>query len=195
MPISEGNRSGQLLESPVEFVPRPRQRATTKPAELLLFYLGADTQCYLWLTGYEYFTYCCPLHSTRTRDILMKTQLLMILLTLASIVVLALVAATVMLIRTMGSGKQSLPVTAEWISDLSTDHYKPMLRLLDSADIEFLRGQPGYTREMESKLRAQRCQVFRGYLRSLTSDFQRVCMALKIVMVQSERTGLISPAS
>ncbi len=111
----------------------------------------------------------------------------MILLTLASIVVLALVAAVVMVIRTMGPGGQSLPVTAAWISDLSIESYKPMLRLLDSADIEFLRGQPGYTRDMESKLRAQRCQVFRGYLRSLTSDFQRVCMALKILMVQSEQ--------
>src|SRR6266851_5769167 len=43
MPISEGNRSGQFLESPIEFVPRPRQRATTKPAKLLLFYPGADS--------------------------------------------------------------------------------------------------------------------------------------------------------
>src|SRR5437016_4260868 len=60
-------------------------------------------------------------------------------------------------------------------------------RLLDSADIEFLRGQPGYTRAMESKLRAERCEVFRGYLRCLTSDFQLICMALKIVMVQSEQ--------
>jgi len=111
----------------------------------------------------------------------------MIVLTLTSIVVLVLIAAAVMLIRTMGTGGHSLPVTAEWISDLSTERYKPMLRLLDSADIEFLRSQPGYTRDMESKLRAQRCQVFRGYLRCLTSDFQRVCMALKIVMAQSEQ--------
>src|SRR5712671_493243 len=111
----------------------------------------------------------------------------MIVLTLTSIIVVALIAAMVMLIRTVGNGGNSLPVTAEWISDLSTERYKPMLRLLDSADIEFLRGQPGYTRDMETKLRAQRCQVFRGYLRCLTSDFQRVCMALKIVMAQSEQ--------
>jgi hypothetical protein len=111
----------------------------------------------------------------------------MIVLTLTSIVVLALIAATVMLMKMMGNGGQSLPVTAEWISDLSTERYKPMLRLLDSADIEFLRQQAGYTRDMENKLRAQRCQVFRGYFRCLTSDFQRVCMALKIVMAQSEQ--------
>src|SRR5216684_3763415 len=104
----------------------------------------------------------------------------MIVLTLVSIVVMVLIG-------TMGTGGHSLPVTAEWIADLSLERYKPMLRLLDSADIEFLRGQPGYTRDMESKLRTQRCQVFRGYLRALTSDFQRVCMALKIVMTQSEQ--------
>ena len=110
----------------------------------------------------------------------------MILLTLTAIVVLALIAATVFLVRAMGSGGHSLPVTSEWINDLSTEQYRPMLRLLDSADIEFLRSQPGYTREMESKLRQQRCQVFRGYLRCLNADFQRVCLALKIVMAQSE---------
>jgi len=110
----------------------------------------------------------------------------MILLTLSAMVILALVAATVMLLRSMSGKGHSLPLTSEWINDLSTEQYKPMLRLLDSADIEFLRSQPGYTREMESKLRQQRCQVFRGYLRCLTSDFQRVSMALKIVMAQSE---------
>jgi hypothetical protein len=39
---------------------------------------------------------------------------------------------------------------------------------------------------MESRLRAQRCQIYRGYLRCLETDFQRVCTALKLVLVQSE---------
>lgn len=111
----------------------------------------------------------------------------MILLTLTAIVVLALIAAMVFLMRAMAGGGQSLPVTAEWINDLSTEQYRPMYRLLDSADIEFLRSQPGYSREMETKLRQQRCQVFRGYLRCLQGDFQRVCLALKLVMAQSEQ--------
>src|SRR3954467_7953575 len=111
----------------------------------------------------------------------------MIVLTLTSIVVLVMIASVAMLIRMMGTRGHSLPVTAEWITDLSTERYKPMMRLLDSADIEFLRGQPGYTRQMETTLRIQRCQVFRGYLGYLNSDFQRVAMALKIVMAQSEQ--------
>jgi hypothetical protein len=40
---------------------------------------------------------------------------------------------------------------------------------------------------MESKMRAQRCQIYRGYLRCLAMDFQRVCTALKLVLVQSEQ--------
>ena len=93
--------------------------------------------------------------------------------------VLALIAAMVVLMRALGGQRHSLPVSAEWINDLSTEHYRPMFRLLDSADIEFLRSQPGYSREMETKLRQQRVQVFRGYLRCLQNDFNRVCWRLR----------------
>ena len=88
--------------------------------------------------------------------------------------------------RIFGIGSRPLPVPAEWIDELPTNRYHPMTRLLDSRDIEFLRKQAGYTRKMESRLRAQRCQIFRGYLRCLDMDFKRVCMALKLVLVQSE---------
>jgi hypothetical protein len=110
----------------------------------------------------------------------------MISVIVISIVVLAaLILATVAVLRKLGSADPSLPVTAEWIDELSTDRYRPMMRLLDSGDIEFLRSQAGFTPKMESKLRAQRCQIFRGYLRCLNMDFKRVSVALKLVLVQS----------
>src|SRR5690242_18787345 len=104
---------------------------------------------------------------------------------LAGVILVALVAALATLVRTLGAGGHCLPVTAEWIDELSIERYRPMLRLLDSSDLEFLRSQPGYTPKMESNLRAQRCTIFRGYLRCLHMDFRRVCLALKLVMVQS----------
>ena len=105
-----------------------------------------------------------------------------------SIVFLAVpILATVALLRKLASANRSLPVTAEWIDQLSTDRYRPAMRLLDSRDIEFLRSQAGFTPKMEAKLRAQRCQIFRGYLRCLDMDFQRVCMALKLVLLHSEQ--------
>ena len=108
-------------------------------------------------------------------------------LTIFMIILVALILGIGALVRMLGSTDRSLPVTAEWIDDLSTDRYRPMMRLLDSGDIEFLRSQAGFTPKMESKMRAQRCQIFRGYLRCLNMDFQRVCTALKLVLVQSEQ--------
>jgi hypothetical protein len=61
-----------------------------------------------------------------------------------------------------------------------------MLRMLDGDDIAFLRSQPGFTPSMAKKLRTQRTQIFRGYLRSLETDFGRVCVAIKLVMAQSQ---------
>ena len=108
-------------------------------------------------------------------------------LTIFMIILIALILGVGALVRMLSSTDRSLPVTAEWIDDLSTDRYRPMMRLLDSGDIEFLRSQPGYAPKMESKMRAQRCQIYRGYLRCLNIDFQRVCTALKLVLVQSEQ--------
>ena len=112
----------------------------------------------------------------------------MILVIAISIVtVLALILALVMVIRSLGSTGQCLPVTAEWIDELSIERYKPMMRLLDAGDFEALRAQHGYSPRIAARLRAERCVIFRGYLRCLNADFRRVCMALKIVMVQSEQ--------
>ncbi len=99
---------------------------------------------------------------------------------------LAVLASVVLALRNMTSKESALPVTSEWINELSIDRYRPMMRLLDVSDLEFLQSQPGYTPEMKSRLRNQRCQAFRGYLRLLTLDFQRVTTALKIVMTHSE---------
>jgi hypothetical protein len=103
----------------------------------------------------------------------------------------ATVAATLLIALTMlirkGFGGKNLPVTSEWIDDLSLERYRPMLRLLDGSDIEFLKAQPGFTPEMATRLLAQRIQIFRGYLRALEADFNRVCAALKLVMLHSKR--------
>src|SRR5579883_2970682 len=97
----------------------------------------------------------------------------------------AMMLAAVILIRKVASAGGSLPVTAEWIDELSIERYRPMMRLLDEGDLEFLRSQPGYTPKMLTRLRIQRCAIFRDYLNCLSSDFGRVCSAIKLVMLQS----------
>ena len=108
-------------------------------------------------------------------------------LTILTIILVASLLGIVAMVRMWSAADRSLPVTAEWIDDLSPDRYRPMMRLLDSRDFEFLRSQNGFTPKMEAKLRTRRCQIFRGYLRSLDTDFQRVCMALKLVLLHSEQ--------
>lgn len=108
-------------------------------------------------------------------------------LTILIFVLAALILGIAAVVRMLGSTDRSLPVTAEWIDDLSTGRYRPMMRLLDSRDIQFLRSHAGFTSKMESKMRAQRCQIFRGYLRCLNMEFQQVCTALKLVLVHSEQ--------
>ena len=95
------------------------------------------------------------------------------------------VALFLLIRKSLQSGP--LPVTAEWIDELSLERYRPMMRLLDSRDIEYLLGQPGFTPRMAARLRAQRCQIFRGYLRSLSADFDRVCAAIKILLLESRQ--------
>jgi hypothetical protein len=98
----------------------------------------------------------------------------------------AFLLALFLVIRRIGFAGSDLPVTAEWIDELSIERYRPMARLLDGSDMEFLRSQPGFTPKILSKLRSQRCQIFRGYLRCLQGDFGRVCSAIKLVMLQSK---------
>jgi hypothetical protein len=109
-----------------------------------------------------------------------------ILLATSILVCLALLIALFLVIRKIGFAGSDLPVTAEWIDELSIERYRPMARLLDSGDVEFLRSQPGFTSKMLDKLRGQRRQIFRGYLRCLQGDFGRVCSAIKLVMLQSQ---------
>lgn len=82
--------------------------------------------------------------------------------------------------------KAALPVTAEWIDELSIERYRPMMRLLDGGDLAFLRTQPGFSPLMAARLRQQRSHIFRGYLRCLSGDFAKVCAAIKLVMLHSQ---------
>jgi len=77
--------------------------------------------------------------------------------------------------------------SVKWIDELSVDRYRPMLRLLDREDFEFLRSQPGITSRQVARLRSQRCRIFRGYLRSLSADFGHVCMSLKLLIAESQQ--------
>jgi len=107
---------------------------------------------------------------------------------------IALVIVWLQLDRKAATCRRNLPVTPEWMDHLSAERYRPMLRLLQEEDLEFLRRQPGATPALVRRFRAQRCRAFRGYLRWLSVDFDRACDALMVVMVNSpyDRADLLS---
>jgi hypothetical protein len=110
-------------------------------------------------------------------------------LTVLLTVLIALPVAVALgaLIRRLAVQSQCLPVTAEWIDELSLDRYRPMLRLLGEDDTVYLRQREGYSRKQACAYRSARCQIIRGYLNWLEEDFARIATALRVLMVQSHQ--------
>ena len=73
----------------------------------------------------------------------------------------------------------------EWEGLLSLSRYKAMERLLDETDGQFIRSHQKVSQQEVKKFRAQRVKLFRGYMHQLSEDFNRICKALKLLMVQS----------
>lgn len=76
-------------------------------------------------------------------------------------------------------------VDPEWLKNFSIATYRPMERLLSEDDVEFLKSQPGYLPGMEKTLRSGRRRIFRAYLRSLATDFNRLHLALRLALLES----------
>jgi len=110
-------------------------------------------------------------------------------LTLATLIIFApavvLIAVCILEHRQIAAFRRRLAVPLNWTPEFSVDRYRPMFRLLEDDDIRFLRSQPGATPALVKRLRRQRYQVFRGYLRSLESDFRQAVDGLTMVMLHS----------
>ncbi|MGA2135700.1 MAG: hypothetical protein ABSH50_25695 [Bryobacteraceae bacterium] len=107
------------------------------------------------------------------------------ILGLAAFVCLAVGAVLVILFRRLMAGPKSLPVSVDWINDLSIARYRPMERLLSEDDYRFLSSQTGVSKKTLRRMRAERRKVFRGYLACLRKDFSLVGAALRMMMMYS----------
>src|SRR5215470_15964926 len=102
---------------------------------------------------------------------------------IAGLVTLALGAAAFLLLRTFFGSNDSLNHTAGAL-DLCWRDYRPLDRLLDPADFEFLRSR-GASEAKIKKLRSERRKIYRLCLRSLAYDFNAVHRTVNMVLVQS----------
>jgi hypothetical protein len=111
-------------------------------------------------------------------------------LLIGAAVVLALVLAVVALLRRLVN---CTPTESSVPSDLSWKHYRPIERLLDPADFQYLRDR-GISEAKIAKLRKERRKLYRMCLRSLAQDFTKLHNALKLVVVysRSDRPDLVA---
>ncbi len=77
--------------------------------------------------------------------------------------------------RVPAGGKALMP------PGLSVDRYRPMLRLLDDEDLEFVPAKGNLRRD----LRSLRRKLFRRYLRCMARDYALLLAGIRAVMVQS----------
>jgi hypothetical protein len=85
---------------------------------------------------------------------------------------LLLFVARLRLLDARSQAQQSLP---------DANRYKPMLRLLSDTDLGFAATNP----KLRSRIRSQRRELFRGYLRCLTKDYARLLSGVRGMMVES----------
>ncbi len=73
-------------------------------------------------------------------------------------------------------------LTPEWAENFSVSYYDPMVGLLSDEDFQFLARQPGFDFALRRKLRRERLAIFRGYLHKLISDFNRLHLAIRLIV-------------
>jgi hypothetical protein len=72
------------------------------------------------------------------------------------------------------------------LGDFSMARYELMARLLDGQDLDFLKAQPGYRKEIGENLRRERRRIFRLYLVDLTADFRDLHACARRMVANSE---------
>lgn len=96
------------------------------------------------------------------------------------------VLAFLMIFRRLVVRDRQPQIDLEWCRQFSLAKYRPMERLFDEEDYEFLAAQPGFHPRITRRLRAERRKVFRCYLRSLSHDFERLSAAVRVLTLHAQ---------
>src|SRR5688500_7728052 len=92
---------------------------------------------------------------------------------------------TILIRRVLAPGATNDGDLGDWLDKFSVARYRPMERLLSDDDYEFLSAQPGYDPSIARRLKSERRQIFRIYLRHLSEDFSRLHHAARLMLIYS----------
>jgi hypothetical protein len=109
--------------------------------------------------------------------------MLLLISTMAVVFLMALAAVFIVLCK-IRSG-DSIPTDA--LQERSAVDYRPMFRLLDESDFEYIipARYPGRARLLRC-FRAERRSLFRVYLRELRADHARIVAAIRNLLIESQ---------
>ena len=102
---------------------------------------------------------------------------------IAALIMIVMGTATFLLLRRFFAASSAFAEGTEPL-DMSWRDYRPLNRLLDPADFEYLRAR-GVSEASIAKLRAERRKIYRLCLRSLAHDFNQVYRCVNLVLIQS----------
>jgi len=88
-----------------------------------------------------------------------------------SVVLISIIGS--LLLYLGGLRRQTSLPDAAWLHDFSPEKYRPMLRLLDSQDYDWLTAQ-GMEKSAIRELRTERRTIFGSYLQNISRDFGRL---------------------
>jgi hypothetical protein len=110
---------------------------------------------------------------------------------IAGLLILAIVAClAVRAARAAQTPPPHQPVQPEglaWLRDFSIEKYQPLLRLLDSSDVDWLATQPGYEPRLAKQLGKQRARIFRAYLSLIGADGKQLQAIAWNLTVEADR--------
>lgn len=84
--------------------------------------------------------------------------------------------------RRLRSASNQRDIDWKRIQSFRGEYYRPLERLLAPEDYQFLRRQPGYEPALADRLRRERREIFRGYLRRLEVDFRQLHMLARTLV-------------
>ena len=109
-----------------------------------------------------------------------------ILLSATTLICIFLATAFVLVFRKLAAANSNLPVD-ESVGEISSGRYRPMERLLDKREYRMLQSHPAVDRKMLRQFRSRRVRAFRGYLQGLSADYNQVCAAVRVLIVNSSQ--------
>jgi hypothetical protein len=108
-------------------------------------------------------------------------MLLIFMIFLPALVLFVVCATMLSGVASSDSGSLDLLLSGESVAD----RYRPMERLLQDSELNFLSRRPGFTAKRIRQARSQRRRIFRQYLRSLCADFSSLALLVKALIVES----------